>query len=278
MTHINQRRDDSASWASANPVLQLGEVGWEIDTRRPKLGDGTTPWNSLPYAAPGLITSVNGDTGPAVVLDKSDIGLGNVNNTADMDKPVSVAQAATLAPKASPVFTGNPTAPTPALGDVSTSIATTEFVDEALNSEAAFSIYARIQRVTNQTINSGSTTTVNFTEEASPGANPPTFADIANNRLVIPSKGLYLIDAQISWTNDGSATGIRQVAILRNGADYKISRLPSAGTTFGYSSITALAPLNQGDLLTMTAFQTSGSGKPVGDMTYLAAARLGSTM
>jgi hypothetical protein len=92
MTHINQRRDTSGAWADANPVLQLGEVGWETDTRRPKLGDGATPWNSLPYAAPGVITEVNGQTGPVVTLDKSDIGLGNVNNTADMDKPVSTAQ------------------------------------------------------------------------------------------------------------------------------------------------------------------------------------------
>lgn len=42
-------------------------------------------------AAP--VQSVNGETG-VVVLDKSDIGLGSVDNTADTAKPVSVAQAA----------------------------------------------------------------------------------------------------------------------------------------------------------------------------------------
>lgn len=36
------------------------------------------------------VESVNGETG-VVVLDKSDIGLGNVDNTSDMDKPVSSA-------------------------------------------------------------------------------------------------------------------------------------------------------------------------------------------
>jgi len=36
-----------------------------------------------------------------VVLDKNDIGLGNVDNTADIDKPVSTAQAASIATKAS---------------------------------------------------------------------------------------------------------------------------------------------------------------------------------
>lgn len=37
------------------------------------------------------VQSVNGKTG-AVVLDKTDIGLGNVDNTSDLNKPVSTAQ------------------------------------------------------------------------------------------------------------------------------------------------------------------------------------------
>ena len=98
MTHINQRRDLSANWVAANPVLHQGEVGWETDTRKAKLGDGTTPWNDLEYAVAssgGDVASVNGKTG-VVVLDKTDIGLGNVDNTADADKPVSAATAAAI--------------------------------------------------------------------------------------------------------------------------------------------------------------------------------------
>lgn len=43
------------------------------------------------------------------------------------------AQLASKAPLASPVFTGNPTAPTPAVNDNDTSIATTEFVQTAIS-------------------------------------------------------------------------------------------------------------------------------------------------
>lgn len=43
------------------------------------------------------------------------------------------AQLALKAPLASPVFTGDPTAPTPALGDNDTSIATTAFVTSAIS-------------------------------------------------------------------------------------------------------------------------------------------------
>jgi hypothetical protein len=66
---------------------------------------------------------------------KSDVGLGNVDNTSDANKPVSTATQTALnakAPLASPVFTGNPTAPTPTVGDNDTSLATTAFVQTAL--------------------------------------------------------------------------------------------------------------------------------------------------
>lgn len=44
-------------------------------------------------ATAGSVQSVNGETGH-VVIDKADVGLGNVDNTSDADKPVSTEQAA----------------------------------------------------------------------------------------------------------------------------------------------------------------------------------------
>ena len=46
---IQVRRDTSANWISANPVLASGEFGLETDTDKAKLGDGTTVWTSLGY-------------------------------------------------------------------------------------------------------------------------------------------------------------------------------------------------------------------------------------
>lgn len=57
-------------------------------------------------AATGGVTSVNGRQG-AVVLDKGDVGLGNVDNTADADKPVSTAQQAALDKKVDKTTTVN---------------------------------------------------------------------------------------------------------------------------------------------------------------------------
>lgn len=64
----------AAQFSSENPILQLGELGYETDTHLLKVGDGTTAWNSLPYAGDGnSVTSVNGKTG-TVVLNASDVG------------------------------------------------------------------------------------------------------------------------------------------------------------------------------------------------------------
>lgn len=44
------RRDTSANWTTADPVLALGEPGLETDTRRTKYGDGATAWTGLSYS------------------------------------------------------------------------------------------------------------------------------------------------------------------------------------------------------------------------------------
>jgi hypothetical protein len=57
------RRDTAANWTSANPVLGEGEQGYETDTKKMKIGDGTSNWTALPYFAGGGGGSV-GPTGP----------------------------------------------------------------------------------------------------------------------------------------------------------------------------------------------------------------------
>ncbi len=47
------RRGTAAAWTSANPTLAAGEPGFETDTGKFKIGDGTTVWASLAYAGGG---------------------------------------------------------------------------------------------------------------------------------------------------------------------------------------------------------------------------------
>lgn len=78
MVTIQLRRDTAANWTSANPTLAQGEVGFEYDTAKIKIGDGITAWNLLSY------------------FDKDNVGLSNVDNTSDVDKPVSTQQLETI--------------------------------------------------------------------------------------------------------------------------------------------------------------------------------------
>ena len=43
------RRGTAANWTTANPILGNGEPGFETDTGRLKIGDGSSSWNSLSY-------------------------------------------------------------------------------------------------------------------------------------------------------------------------------------------------------------------------------------
>jgi len=50
---MQQRRGTAAQWVSSNagagPILNAGEIGWESDTNKFKIGDGVNNWSSLDY-------------------------------------------------------------------------------------------------------------------------------------------------------------------------------------------------------------------------------------
>ena len=60
---MQQRRGTAAQWTSTNagagPVLNAGEIGWESDTNKFKIGDGQTPWSALDY-----YSGITGPIGP----------------------------------------------------------------------------------------------------------------------------------------------------------------------------------------------------------------------
>jgi hypothetical protein len=49
---IRIRRDDAASWTASNPILAVGELGYETDSDQLKVGNGIDPWEDLPYQSP----------------------------------------------------------------------------------------------------------------------------------------------------------------------------------------------------------------------------------
>jgi hypothetical protein len=70
-TRIKARRGTAAQWTTANPTLADGEFGFERDTNKLKIGNGTSAWAALPYVTGGdgsVPSDVLRTTTPGVVL------------------------------------------------------------------------------------------------------------------------------------------------------------------------------------------------------------------
>ena len=61
------RRATAAQWTTSNEILLLGEIGYETDTRKKKIGDGVTVWTALKYD--GIVSLVAGSN---VTVDSTD--------------------------------------------------------------------------------------------------------------------------------------------------------------------------------------------------------------
>jgi hypothetical protein len=50
-TRMQQRRGTADQWTAANPILAAGEIGFETDTSKFKMGNGSSTWTALQYFA-----------------------------------------------------------------------------------------------------------------------------------------------------------------------------------------------------------------------------------
>lgn len=71
-TIIQLRRDTAANWTANNPTLADGEQGYETDTGKEKIGDGSTAWNALSYKSSTSVESL----GFAVSDEDTDLTAG----------------------------------------------------------------------------------------------------------------------------------------------------------------------------------------------------------
>jgi len=71
-TKVQIRRDSASDWTSANPTLSAGEIGYEQDTSKMKIGDGSTAWTSLAYF-------VSSSGGSSTLLGLTDVGSDGNN-------------------------------------------------------------------------------------------------------------------------------------------------------------------------------------------------------
>lgn len=135
----------------------LGEVTVDTDKKTLVVHDGVTPGGNTLLSSVSVLAITAGGTGATTASGaRANLGLGNVDNTSDLNKPISTATQTALdlkAPLVSPALTGVPTAPTASAGTNTTQIATTAF---AIANSGAITVVAA-QTAT------GTETALNFT-------------------------------------------------------------------------------------------------------------------
>ena len=66
---VQVRKDTASNWTSADPILAVGEFGFETDTNKLKIGDGSTAWTGLGYIG---VSSEGITDGHVLTADGSD--------------------------------------------------------------------------------------------------------------------------------------------------------------------------------------------------------------
>ena len=76
-TQLQIRNDTAANWTSSNPTLLAGEIGFETDTKKLKIGSGVAAWTALSYAPSGVeiftATTVNANTVTATTVNANTV-------------------------------------------------------------------------------------------------------------------------------------------------------------------------------------------------------------
>ena len=87
-TRMQQRRGTAAQWTAANPVLAAGEIGFETDNNRFKIGNGATAWTALDYFANSAALTALLDGAPEALDTINELALA-LNNDPDFFTTVS---------------------------------------------------------------------------------------------------------------------------------------------------------------------------------------------
>ena len=82
---MKQRYDTAANWTAQNPTLLAGEFGIESDTKRWKVGTGSTAWTSLLYSNGGTYPLVNADIAAGAEIAVSKLADGSARQLLQTD-------------------------------------------------------------------------------------------------------------------------------------------------------------------------------------------------
>ena len=103
---MQQRRGTAAQWTAANPILAAGEIGFETDTSKFKMGNGSSTWGNLKYFtdAESVLGGISGVDLPAALDTLNELAASLGDDPAFFTTTAN--SLALKAPIANPTFTG----------------------------------------------------------------------------------------------------------------------------------------------------------------------------
>ena len=80
-TTFQFKRGLASAWTNVNPILAAAEPGYELDTGKLKIGDGSTAWNDLDYLS-GESFSISPDGLSIILNELGEISLAGFEEAA----------------------------------------------------------------------------------------------------------------------------------------------------------------------------------------------------
>jgi hypothetical protein len=242
---IQIRRDTAANWASANPVLAVGEQGYETDTRKMKIGNGSSTWNTLSYFAD--TSSVDAATLDG--LDSTDFATAAQGALAD--SAIQSADLATVATSGS----YNDLSDQPSIPSI-TGLATETYVTTAVSNlvdtaPAALDTLNELAAALGDDADFAGTVTTSLAAKA----NTADLATVATSGAYSDLTGTPTIPSALTDLSitDGTAG---QLLSADGDGTYTFIDAASGGGSGGTASFTSTTDLTAGDLV---ALSTSGT-------------------
>ncbi len=197
-----------------------------------------------------------GVDGPAAATNNAIALFDGITGKLIKDSGVLVSS---LAPLASPAFTGNPTAPNQALGDNDTSIANTAFVQAAIadlsTDTASFSAHNNGVGVS---IPSAVWTKVTFSTESF-----DVGSLFASSTWTPPAGRLVMIVGSVAFST--VLNQLMSVSVYKNGVIYKQGVMfPAGGANVGQVTVTCIDIPNGTDTYELYAYQGTGVAQNTG--------------
>ena len=256
------RRDTSSNWTSGNAVLSSGEIGYETNTGKFKIGNGSTAWTSLAYSVTtNLAASALNDLGDVTITSAADGDFLRWNGTAWINDAVNLSTD-TIGSFVQSLVAGTGVTLSNNSGENATP---TVAVDTSV-------IQARVANITDTEI--GYLDGVSSAIQTQLNAKAPTASPTFTGTVTVPtpvsntdaSTKVY-VDSTASTTASNAATALTNheadTTNIHGIADTSILVTTTGTQTLTNKTITTPAGLVKGDVGLGNVDNTSDANKPV---------------